>query len=96
MGDSGSRDRQPALCPFPGVDDGRPGWWSRCHTTLRCPGTSAFSPGALPCPLSRPQTERPDDVDLRYGHTTDLANEIFYFKMEVLQRGRGFREQQHH
>lgn len=55
MADRGSRDRQPALCPFPGVDDGRPGWWSRCHTTLRCPGTSAFSPGALPCPLSRPQ-----------------------------------------
>lgn len=50
MADAGSRDRQPALCPFPGVDDSRPGWWGRCHTTLRCPGPLSLLPRSSAMP----------------------------------------------
>lgn len=67
MADSGSRDRQPALCPFSEVDDGHPVWWSRCHTTLRCPGhlsilswssavPSLQAPGGRQAPLSLAST----------------------------------------
>lgn len=55
MADAGSRDRQPALCPFPGVDDSRPGWWSRCHTTLRYAGPLSL----LPRSSARPSLQAP-------------------------------------
>lgn len=54
MADRGSRDRQPALCPFPGVDDGRPWVVEQVPHYPQVPRHLSILSRSLPCPLQAP------------------------------------------